>query len=124
MRKLSVLSCFLLLTMGLIIPGCKKKEDISGKEQKPEVKISAEETARVSDDKDDKSSSEKAEQISKEKTNKASEETTADRRTDGLLDDKAQITHVIEQYFNAYMQADVDSLLSALHPEGPMYPED
>jgi len=45
MRKLSVLSCFLLFAISLMISGCKKKEDISGKEQKAEVEVFAEETA-------------------------------------------------------------------------------
>ena len=51
MKKLFVSSCFLLLTIGLLTPGCKKKEDVSGKEQKPAVKVSAEETAKASDEK-------------------------------------------------------------------------
>jgi len=40
------------------------------------------------------------------------------------LSDEVQITRVIEQYFYAYMKADVDSMLLALHPDGPMYPDD
>jgi hypothetical protein len=29
----------------------------------------------------------------------------------------------IEHYFNAYIKADIDNLLDALHPDGPMYPQ-
>lgn len=51
MKKLFVSSCFLLLTIGLLTPGCKKKEDVSDKEQESEVKVFAEETAKASDEK-------------------------------------------------------------------------
>ncbi len=53
MKKLSILSCVLLLAIALLAPGCKKKEDASNKEQKSEVKVSAEETAKASDEKAD-----------------------------------------------------------------------
>ena len=66
MKKLSVLSCVLLLTIGLLAPGCKKKEDVSDKEQEPEVKVAAEETVKASE--------EKAEEVSTEKVAEASEE--------------------------------------------------
>ena len=49
MKKLSILSCVLLLAIALLAPGCKKKEDASDKEQKSEVKVSAEETVKASD---------------------------------------------------------------------------
>ena len=29
----------------------------------------------------------------------------------------------IERYFNAYIKADVDTLLDSLHPDGPMHPQ-
>jgi len=29
----------------------------------------------------------------------------------------------VERYFNAYLQADLDSLLDSLDPQGPMYPQ-
>jgi len=66
MKKLSILSCVLLLAIALLAPGCKKKEDTSAKEQKSEVKVSAEETVKASE--------EKAEEISTEKVTEASEE--------------------------------------------------
>jgi predicted component of type VI protein secretion system len=66
MKKLSILSCVLLLVIALLAPGCKKKEDASDKEQKLEVKVSAEETVKASE--------EKAEEVSTEKVAEASEE--------------------------------------------------
>ena len=51
MKKLPVLSCVLLLAIALLAPGCKKKEDASDKEQKSEVKVSAEETVKASEEK-------------------------------------------------------------------------
>ncbi len=66
MKKLSILSCVLLLAIALLAPGCKKKEDTSAKEQKSEVKVSAEETVKASE--------EKAEEVSTEKVAEASEE--------------------------------------------------
>ncbi|MCK4887668.1 MAG: hypothetical protein KAS96_09790 [Planctomycetes bacterium] len=59
MKKLSILSCVLLLTMGLFTPGCKKKENISDKEQRLEGKVSTERTAKDSEDKANKSSKDK-----------------------------------------------------------------
>jgi hypothetical protein len=52
--------------IALLAPGCKKKEDASDKEQKLEVKVSAEETVKASE--------EKAEEVSTEKVAEASEE--------------------------------------------------
>jgi hypothetical protein len=53
MKNLSILSCVLLLAIALFSPGCKKKEDASDKEQKSEIKVSAEETAKASEEKAD-----------------------------------------------------------------------
>ena len=67
MKKLPILSCVLLLAIALLAPGCKKKEDTSDKEQKSEVKVSAEETVKASEEKTEEISTEKAEQASEEK---------------------------------------------------------
>ncbi|MBL7106191.1 MAG: hypothetical protein ISS77_01115 [Phycisphaerae bacterium] len=53
MKKLSTLSCVLLLAVALLAPGCNKKDDTSDKEQKPEAKVSAEETVKASEEKAD-----------------------------------------------------------------------
>jgi hypothetical protein len=37
-------------------------------------------------------------------------------------DNTAIYKAAIERYFNAYMQADVDTLLDSMDPDGPMYP--
>jgi len=47
MKILSILSCVLLLTIGLLAPGCEKKEDALDKEQKSEVKVSVAEAQVV-----------------------------------------------------------------------------
>jgi hypothetical protein len=57
MKKLSVLSCVLLLLIGLLAPGCKKKEDVSGEEQKPEAKVFVEETGMTYEEKASKEAS-------------------------------------------------------------------
>ena len=67
MKKLFVLSCVLLVAIGLMVSGCKKKEDVSGKEQKQEVKVSAEETVKASEEKAGEASTEKTKQASEEK---------------------------------------------------------
>ena len=67
MKKLFVLSCVLLIAIGLMVPGCKKKEDVSGKEQKQEVKVSAEETGKASEEKAGEVSAEKVAEPSEEK---------------------------------------------------------
>ena len=66
MKKLFILSCVLLLAVALLVPGCKKKEDASDKEQKSEVKVSAEETVKASEEKTEEISTEKTEQTSEE----------------------------------------------------------
>lgn len=50
MKKLSVLSCVLLLAIALFAPSCKKKEEASDKEQKSEVKIAAEKPVKASEE--------------------------------------------------------------------------
>ena len=57
MKKLSVLSWVLLLLIGLFAPGCKKKEDVPGEEQKPEAKVSVEETGKTYEEKASKEAS-------------------------------------------------------------------
>jgi len=59
MKKLSILSCVLLLAIALLAPGCKKEEEASDKEQKSEVKVAAEETVKASEEKAGETSAEK-----------------------------------------------------------------
>ena len=74
MKKLSILSCVLLLAMALLVPGCKKKENASDKEQKSEVKVSAEETVKASEEKTDEISTEKVAEAPEKKAEQTSEE--------------------------------------------------
>lgn len=53
MKKLSILSCALLLAMALLASCCKTKEDASDKEQGSEVKVSAEEIVKSPEEKAD-----------------------------------------------------------------------
>jgi predicted component of type VI protein secretion system len=72
MKKLFILSCVLLLAMALLVSGCKKKEDASDKEQKSEVKVSAEETVKASEEKTDEISTEKVAEAPEKKADEAS----------------------------------------------------
>ena len=46
----------------------------------------------------------------------------AARQQEPLSADDHEIRAAIESYYNAFLNADVDALVDALHPEGPMYP--
>lgn len=59
MKKLAVLSLVLLLAVGVFVTGCKKKVDVSEKEQKSEVKAPAEKATEASVEEADKPSAEK-----------------------------------------------------------------
>ncbi|MFH1290791.1 MAG: hypothetical protein ABIH92_05290 [Nanoarchaeota archaeon] len=59
MKKLTVLSLALLLTIGLFVTGCQKKEVGSDINKKPEVKAPAENATEAPVEKADKPSADK-----------------------------------------------------------------